>query len=369
MASTASSPLAILADDLTGACDTGTLFAGPAPVPVAVWPRPPGKAPVRVVDTESRTLAPDEAARRVGSAAAADASARYFKKIDSTLRGPIGAEVDALMRATGAPCAILTPAFPAQGRVVVDRILRVDGVPVAETAAGADPDFARHGVSNVVDCLRPGIDRPLGWIPLAQVRGGLDTLAACVQRLQGVVAVADAETDADLTTLVDAALALDPCPLLVGAAGLARALAARLGLLAKRAQLPAGRRWLVIAGSRHPATRRQVTAARECGIRVLTTAEADVADHGQASVQLAGEARAVLAREEFDLVAVTGGRTALALWEALEAERMDLVGPPAPGLAFGYLRTPGHPALALLTKAGGFGGADLFVSLFRESGR
>jgi uncharacterized protein YgbK (DUF1537 family) len=240
---------------------------------------------------------------------------------------------------------------------------------VAETAAGADPDFPRPGISNVVECLRPQVDRPLGWIPLAQVRTGAGALASRIGRLRGTVAVADAETDGDLAALVDACLALDPSPLLIGAAGLAHALAARLGLLAGRASLPAGRRWLLVAGSRHPATRRQAALAGASGIRVLATDEADAADGGEASAHLAGEARALLEREPFDLVAVTGGRTAHALWEALGAERMDLVGPPAPGLAFGYLRAPRHPALALLTKAGGFGPADLFVSLLRESAR
>jgi len=49
--------LIIVADDLTGACDAGTLFAGKAPVPVTVWPDPPVAAEVAVVDTESRTPA------------------------------------------------------------------------------------------------------------------------------------------------------------------------------------------------------------------------------------------------------------------------------------------------------------------------
>jgi uncharacterized protein YgbK (DUF1537 family) len=369
MTPTVLSPLAILADDLTGACDTGTLFAGPAPVPVTLWPRAPRPAPVRVLDTESRALDRDGAARRVASAAALVGPARYFKKIDSTLRGSIGAEVDALLNITGAPCAVLTPAFPAQGRVVVQQVLRVGGVPVAETAAGADPAFPRPGVSSVIECLRPATCRPLDWIPLAEVRGSSSALAARLGRMKGAIAVADAATDDDLAALVDACLGADPAPLLVGAAGLARAVAARLGLLAAQVHLPPGRRWLVVAGSRHPATRQQVAVARASGIRVLATAEADTPDEGEASRRLAEEARAVLSREAFDLVAVTGGRTAAALWEVLEAEEMDLVGPPAPGLSLGYLRGPRHPALAVLTKAGGFGTADLFVSLFRESGR
>ena len=60
---------------------------------------------------------------------------------------------------------------------------------------------------------------------------------------------------------------------------------------------------------------------------------------------------------------VTGGETAIALWKALGAEGLELLGAPRPGLALGRLRIPRRPALPLLTKAGGFGEPDLFVSL------
>lgn len=359
--------LTILADDLAGACDTGTLFAGPSAVPVGVWPQVPRGSAVRVVDTETRTVDPQRAGRDVAAAAAAAPARRYFKKIDSTLRGHVAVEVDATMRAAGTVGAVLTPAFPAQGRVVLDRILFVDGRPIGETPLGRDPEFPRAASSNVVDLLRPDLDRPLAWIPIDQVRAGTEALAARLHRLGGTVAVADAETDDDLAALVDAALALDCAPLLIGAAGLARALAKRLGLLAKPASLPSGSRWLVVAGSRHPATRAQIAAARAAGMRVLATAEADAPDRAQVARRLADEARRLLETDAFDVVAVTGGQTAVALYRALGAERIDLVGAPAPGLALGYIRAPRHPALALLTKAGGFGAPDLFVSLWREA--
>jgi uncharacterized protein YgbK (DUF1537 family) len=358
--------LTILADDLTGACDTGTLFAGGAAVPVTVWPQRACRATVQVLDTESRALSGAEAARRVEIAARHAPSARYFKKIDSTFRGHIGAEVDALLRASGNFSAVLTPAFPAQGRTVLDRILLVDGTPVAETAIAGDPEFPGRATSSVVDMLRAGLDRPLAWIPIDQLRAGLPALVARLRRLSGTVAVADAETDDDLAALVAAALALDPAPLLIGSAGLARALAARLSLLAERTPLPPCRRWLVVAGSRHPATRAQIAVAREAGIRVLASVSAESAEREDVAMRLAAEARDVLERERFDLVAVTGGQTAVALYRALDAERIDLVGAPGPGLALGYLRAPGHSALPILTKAGGFGAPDLFVSLLRE---
>src|SRR2546425_920005 len=190
--------------------------------------------------------------------------------------------------------------------------------------------------------------------------------AARLARLAGMIAVADAETDDDLDTIVGAALALEHAPLLAGSAGLALPLAARLGLSAGRAALPGGR-WLIVAGSLHEATRRQLARARRAGLRVLATAAAEGTDTGEAAATLAREAARVLATESFDLIVLAGGDTAVACYRTLDATRIDLVGAPRPGLAFGYVRAPGHPVLPVLTKAGGFGPPGLFVSLWKEA--
>jgi uncharacterized protein YgbK (DUF1537 family) len=68
-------------------------------------------------------------------------------------------------------------------------------------------------------------------------------------------------------------------------------------------------------------------------------------------------------------VVATGGETAVALFESLGAERIDLAGAPRPGLALGDFCIPGRAALPVLTKAGGFGDHDLFVSLATEATR
>src|SRR5439155_759662 len=239
-------------------------------------------------------------------------------------------------------------------------------VPVAETAIAEDPTFPRAaGTSNVVDLLRPQLDRPFAWIPLGRVREGGRPLTARLVRLAGMVIVADAETDADLDTLVEAVLELDSPPLLVGAAGLALALARRLGLAAARVDPPTGERWLIVAGSQHPATRRQVEAARQAGLTVLATPDAPQPDRAGAVTDLAAQARARLDAGPVDVVLVTGGETLVALYHALGAERLDLEGAPRPGLALGRLRAPGREPLTVVTKAGGFGEPDLFVSLVR----
>src|SRR5581483_3681510 len=93
----------ILADDLTGACDTGCLFAGNGPVGVAVDALlAAGDRPVLAVDTGTRTLPPEAAAAAIHAAARGlgDRLLRgpAFKKIDSTMRGPIAVELDALLQ-------------------------------------------------------------------------------------------------------------------------------------------------------------------------------------------------------------------------------------------------------------------------------
>jgi len=357
--------LTIVADDLTGACDTGAVFAGRGAVPVAVWPRVCTGDGVRAVDTETRALGAVDAAGRIGAVVGPGA---HFKKIDSTLRGRIGAEVEALMSAVGATSALLCPALPAQGRHVVDRILTVDGVPVAETAVAQDPEFPKPAASsNVVDLLRTQLDRPIGWLPLAQVREDVDALVARLRRLAGTVLVADAETDVDLDRLAAAAVALSPSPLLAGSAGLAEALSRRLGLLGPRVPVPPGRRWLVVAGSRHPTTQRQVAEARAAGLAVVAAPDVEAADRARVAVAVAATARERLRRGEVDAVLVTGGETAVALHAALAPERLELLGAPLPGLALALLRTAGYPELPVITKAGGFGPADLLVSLLGQA--
>jgi D-threonate/D-erythronate kinase len=367
--------LAIIADDLTGGCDAGALFAGPGPVPFTIWPRTISAAAVQVIDTESRALDGREAADRVRSAAARVAAAHVFKKIDSTLRGRIGAETEAVMAAGGLSTALLCPAFPAQGRVVADRVLTVHGTPVSSTAVAGDPEFpataplTRRRGPDVTELLRSQFARPLAWIPLDGVRAQPESLRDRLARLAGSVVLAEAETDADLDALVDAALTAETVPLLVGSAGLAGALARRWGLLAPCAPLPRAQRILIVAGSRHPVTRCQVAAARAARLSVITTPKADCGDRAAVARNLAAEARRRIEAGGVDFVVVTGGETAVALFESLGAERIDLAGAPRPGLALGDFCIPGRAALPVLTKAGGFGDHDLFVSLATEATR
>jgi uncharacterized protein YgbK (DUF1537 family) len=224
----------IIADDLTGACDAGALFAGRAPVPILIGTLAAAADwPAVAVDTESRGLEAAEAAalmrRTAAGLAVRLASGIVFKKIDSTFRGPIVAELAALLETIRASTVLVCPAFPAEGRTVLNGMLLVDGVPAHETPVGLDPAYPGP-LSDLLDILsREGTSGiPVTHLPLKEVRVGAEELRRGLQGRRGIL-VADAETDADLEALARAGLAQGSL-LLAGSAGLARPVSAALGL-------------------------------------------------------------------------------------------------------------------------------------------
>src|SRR5262245_12484195 len=109
MADSSSKAIAIVADDLTGASDAGVQFARQGlETLVLIDPRglaaDDGAVEVLAVDTDSRARPAAEAYRRAREAAEAIGRAGFnhlYKKVDSTLRGNVGAEIDAVMDVCG----------------------------------------------------------------------------------------------------------------------------------------------------------------------------------------------------------------------------------------------------------------------------
>lgn len=171
MAAAVSPKLLVIADDLTGANDAGAQFAkfGIASVVLA---RPeskflPSGFEVVVINTESRHIAATEAAARVRRAiemATALGIRRIFKKTDSTLRGNLGAELQAVVEATGAAVLPFVPAFPQVGRTTVGGIHYLHGLPIAETEFARDPlnPVRQSEVTAVLrqQCTLPSISVP-----------------------------------------------------------------------------------------------------------------------------------------------------------------------------------------------------------------
>ncbi|WP_411033085.1 four-carbon acid sugar kinase family protein [Shinella sp. BYT-45] len=327
--------LAIVADDLTGALDAAAPFAGRglhtevALTPDAVAEAASGRPGVLSINAGSREVSA-EAARRATAAvlAALPPGTRLFKKIDSRLKGNIVAELDA----TPFRAAMVVPAIPEFGRIVNAGYLQGFGVETPLSVAGAlGPHAGRAMIPDVA--AREEMDR---WLDAAEEKG------------------------------VD---------LLIGARGLAEALAARMSgrAAAQPAEIPEGPGLFVI-GSRDPITLAQIDALRAAvEPRYLPAPNGRLADVApdESPITLvqavpgrepaaAGQVSDALAESVFPRLTVraatlllSGGATAEAVLQRMGITRFRLAGECLPGLGLAHAR--GH---CIIAKSGGFGGPE-----------
>src|SRR3954447_23706741 len=112
----------VIADDLTGAAEiagVGLRYG----LPTRLVRERPTKVEqgLTVLDTDSRTLDPSDAATAVREFVQELRGQPFdliYKKTDSVMRGPVLAEVEALMAAFGRTGALLVPQNPSRGRTV-----------------------------------------------------------------------------------------------------------------------------------------------------------------------------------------------------------------------------------------------------------
>ena len=384
--------IAVVADDLTGAADTGVQLTRAGYRTAVAFhgsPLPPaGGLDVVAVDTDSRGMAAGFAARRVVEAAHAirDADVVY-KKIDSTLRGPVAAEISAALGATGREKAVVAPAFPTAGRTTVSGVQLVRGVPVHETEARRDPRTPVH--EGHLPTLLQAVG-PVASLSIEELRDP-ETVRRALADARCVVA--DAEDEADLEALVRACP--DPSAVLwTGSAGLAlafgRVYPGSYGEVPSPTPQPA-RSVLVVVGSLSGVARGQlrhlagehgavpvaaggpggvveeaVIAAREalsegrCAAIYSPEVRGD-ADAGAVVEALAGVVARLSEEGLFDALVMTGGDTAVGVARGLGASGIRLVGEVGAGIPAGTLIGP-RP-YAVVTKAGGFGEDGTLVDI------
>ncbi|MCX8957811.1 D-threonate kinase [Erwinia psidii] len=230
-------PVLVVADDLTGANDTGGgLARAGARVNVLFNPTGEGSrddADVWVINTDSRACDAALAAQRTTEAVTRGrvltGDGWIFKKMDSTLRGNPGAETEAALLASNAPAALVVPAVPTLGRTTRQGMCYIDGQLLSETEYASDPKTPVSSAS-IITRLQEQSSLNAGLLPLDAVRQPdlAARLAAAIAEGQRLI-VLDAERQEDLHHIVRTAAALSPRPLLVGAAGLSDALSEFLG--------------------------------------------------------------------------------------------------------------------------------------------
>jgi uncharacterized protein YgbK (DUF1537 family) len=172
--------LIIVADDFTGANDTGVQFrkAG-LKVNVIInahrFEEELKNSDVLVIDLESRFDTKEIAYQKcfdLGKQLIKLENTTVYKKLDSTFRGNIGAEIDGLMDSLQITKLLLAPAWPSNGRTTENGEIFVHGVKLAETEAANDP---RNPVrfSRIADIIGLQSRRTCTEIPARMIREGL----------------------------------------------------------------------------------------------------------------------------------------------------------------------------------------------------
>ena len=452
--------LGCIADDFTGATDLANnlVRAGMRVVQTIGVPGVPGagasateaglaEVDAVVVALKSRTAPVDEAVAQSLAACRwlREGGARqiYFKvcsTFDSTPQGNIGPVAEALMthladaaRAAGpaqtapqatAPAidtgfAIVTPAFPENGRTVFKGHLFVGDVLLSDSPMRHHP-LTPMTDANLVRVMQAQLARSrCGLIEHRTVAQGAQAVRARIAALRQegcAFAVADAVGDADLHVLAQASRDL---ALVVAGSGLAIGIPALHGLQPRpeAAALPAaaGAR-AVVSGSCSSATNAQVAAfiahpeggpdrafaidplrlaagedlaaqalawaqprlgARPVLVYATAAPEAVKAVQAQLGVQRAGVlVEQALARIAQGLVQagvgqllVAGGETSGACVQALGVDRLRIGPQIDPGVPWCHATPPTRPAgLHLALKSGNFGGVDFFTLAFERLG-
>ena len=258
--------LLVLADDLTGALDTGVQFAlGQADTAVfhqlgeAAFDSP---SQVLVINTGTRNLDAGTAYDRAALAARLakeQGFTRVYKKTDSGLRGNTGAELQAVLDVYGGALAF-APAHPKAGRVVKGGRLYVDGLPVSRSVFARDP-YKPVLLDDVAALI--ALQSAVPVIPAADGKAPPS----------GGVWLFDAHDAAGLDHAARESVRAG-CALFAGCAGFAEALMPLLGLERQTATLPAPAPPLfVVSGSVSEVSFRQLILAEAAGWRRMPVEE------------------------------------------------------------------------------------------------
>jgi uncharacterized protein YgbK (DUF1537 family) len=412
--------IAVIADDLTGVCDTGAQFASAGLRTIgSVTQEFKSKAVPRVllVNTQSRSLEGREASLVIQQTAAGLKNFEpkwFFKKIDTALRGNIAIEVLSMMEALGVRTVLYAAAIPGAGRTTVNGCQFFRGVPIKESIHGEDrlnPNLI--STSSNIEIFSKIPKLKVESITLDEVRSGnLNIVERCRDESRTIL-IFDSETDEDLDTIVRASMKIEPSSFFyVGSFGLSSALGRYLAdslrisknhneTLNQETVSFQKRRILVVSGSSHPMARAQISYLEKKGIAEIVRFEPeDLMEHLESCITEAvktfqttvdrqnkivltiGEGRSGIRRQSQELVValakvvcsllesdkvgelvLIGGETGYAVCRAVGIERIEILGNISFVAAYG--RPEGSPLniKLLATKGGSLGEEDILEKI------
>lgn len=359
------SSLRLLADDLTGALDTSAELVGQFGAFEVSWSATsiaPGSLSF-AIDSGTRELSSDQGFAIVhGLAARLSGATIAYKKIDSLLRGPWVAELDACLRTGLWDACILAPAFVHQGRRTING---------QQYARAADGGWSAVG-KKIIEQLHGQKLHARQSSPQAGLQPG--------------ITVFDAESDDDLDRIVAAGRSYPGKVLWCGSGGLAGALARGSGVsVSPELKGPL----LGVFGTDHRTTLLQLAACEPVVIRTVNVARdieriRQALDKGVAFVKL--EVPAVVSRDEVaqrfsseiallsrsieppGSLIVAGGETLKAHMVAVGARALQVLGRLEPGIPKSVIEGGDWSGVEVISKSGAFGAADVLRKLLQQNG-
>jgi len=222
----------LIADDLTGANDTGVQFTkkGYSAI-VSVLDEQstitiPDNLDVFVMDTETRELESKTARKRLKSILEKiniNKKDVVYKKVDSTLRGNMGDEIEEIMIILNRDICILSPSYPSYQRITIGGYLVVDQKPLSFSEYSCDNSTQVENFF-IPFLLKKQTDFPVGQIDLKDVAKGQKTILSKINELYqkgNKIIVIDSTNEEHLKDIFTSSLNLDRPVLFSGSAGLA----------------------------------------------------------------------------------------------------------------------------------------------------
>jgi len=411
----------IIADDLSGACDTAVQFSSSGYRTIVLNKSDSllslgSRFNAVAITTNSRDTSSSQAKEKVKEACQFlknKTNPTIYKKIDSTWRGNIGAELEMLIKELNLKFALICSVYPKNKRVGIGGYLLVDGQLLHHTPMAKDPGSPiEEGYLPVL--LKKQTNLPVEHIDLQIIeKGYLEVekyIAEKVEKNGQCLFIADALEECHLDTLALLSKRNLPRHIFAGSAGLSAALLRQKKNDSEENSLPV----LTVIGSVHPNSNLQVdemikklgikevyipwqnlinytagtlndlaieavnklNSGEDLVIRTSRTvndvelAKLEGIKLGLSSLEIANTISQGLQKFMADILGkvkisglmVTGGATALQLLEGTNAEGIEVEEEIEPGVPIGKIVGGVLDGLSIITKAGGFGSQNVFCN-------
>ncbi|MBV7509039.1 four-carbon acid sugar kinase family protein [Bacillus sp. sid0103] len=219
----------IIADDLTGANDAGvqlskigissTVFLDYKDTTLQ------STEDVAIIDTDSRAISEKAAYETIYKASSIFRKQGYeqvYKKMDSTLRGNVAAELAALVSVYQPEIIVVAPAFPKMNRQTINGYQYVNGERVSETEFGRDPKTPVKD-SFIPNLFNKYVDDRICLIDQALLNSSNEDVIKKIEENTGQGTtwfICDASSDDDLKMIADTFAKVNKRTVWAGSAGL-----------------------------------------------------------------------------------------------------------------------------------------------------